>query len=70
MNDEYTIEEKIALRKKQWELAMSGDTKMLIFLGKQVLGQTDNPPRKFNNPISGIEFIDDLGTDEKEYVEI
>ena len=33
MKEEVTIEEKIALRKKQWELALSGDTKMLIWLG-------------------------------------
>ena len=35
--------EKIALREKQWEKAMSGDVKMLIWLGKQYLGQKDSP---------------------------
>ena len=60
MKEEVTIEEKIALRKKQWELALPGDTKMLIWLGKQHLGQKDNPSTPMNNPIGGIEFIDDL----------
>ena len=60
MNEEITIEEKVALRKKQWDMAMAGDTKMLIWLGKQVLGQKDNPSTPMNNPIGGIEFIDDL----------
>ena len=60
MNEEITIEEKIALKKKQWELAMAGDTKMLIWLGKQHLGQKDNPATPMDNPIGGIEFIDDL----------
>jgi len=32
---------KIRLRKKQFEVAMSGNVSMLIWLGKQVLGQTD-----------------------------
>tara|TARA_R100001443_G_scaffold78752_1_gene86035 strand:+ start:287 stop:607 length:321 start_codon:yes stop_codon:yes gene_type:complete len=35
--------EKIALREKQWEKAMSGDVKMLIWLGKQYLGQKESP---------------------------
>ena len=43
MKEEVTIEEKAALRKAQWEKAMAGDTKMLIFLGKQYLGQKDTP---------------------------
>lgn len=32
---------KIALRRKQYELAMSGSPVMLIWLGKQYLGQSD-----------------------------
>ena len=43
MKEEVTIEEKAALRKAQWEKAMEGDTRMLIFLGKQYLGQQDSP---------------------------
>lgn len=32
---------KIAVRRKQMELAQAGDRTMLIWLGKQMLGQTD-----------------------------
>lgn len=32
---------KIALRRKQYEVAMSGNVALLIWLGKQYLGQSD-----------------------------
>jgi hypothetical protein len=32
---------KISLRRKQWDLAMKGDKTMLIWLGKQYLGQNE-----------------------------
>jgi hypothetical protein len=65
MMEDITIEDKIELRKKQWELAMDGDVRMLIWLGKQYLGQKDNPVTAMNKPISGIEFIDDLDRDDE-----
>ena len=65
--DEITIEEKIALRKKQFDLAMEGNVQMLIFLGKQYLGQKDNLPIEFNKPIKDIVFVDDSG---EEYIEL
>jgi hypothetical protein len=34
---------KQRLRKKQIEVALSGDKTMLIWLGKQMLGQSENP---------------------------
>ena len=34
---------KMRLRQLQWQAAEKGNTSMLIFLGKQMLGQTDNP---------------------------
>lgn len=34
---------KVALRLKQRQLAMQGNVTMLIWLGKQCLGQTDQP---------------------------
>ena len=34
---------KMRLRQLQWQSAEKGNTSMLIFLGKQMLGQTDNP---------------------------
>lgn len=39
--DHYAADGKISLRRKQFELAMGGDKSMLIWLGKQCLGQTD-----------------------------
>lgn len=32
---------RVRLRKRQYDLAMSGNATMLIWLGKQMLGQTD-----------------------------
>lgn len=34
---------KMSLRRKQFEVALSGNTSMLIWLGKNILGQTDQP---------------------------
>jgi len=34
---------KSSLRRKQWKAADSGNTTMLIWLGKQYLGQVDKP---------------------------
>lgn len=34
---------KASLKRKQYELAMKGNPTMLIWLGKQALGQTDKP---------------------------
>ena len=38
-----TPDQMVALKKKQFELALKGDVKMLIWLGKQYLGQTESP---------------------------
>ena len=32
----------MSLRRKQYEVAMSGNTSMLIWLGKNILGQRDH----------------------------
>ena len=34
---------RVKLRRRQWLLAMEGDTAMLIWLGKQLLSQKQNP---------------------------
>ena len=39
---ELTNDDKIELRKKQFEIAMEGDVRMLIWLGKNYLGQTES----------------------------
>ena len=49
---------KIRLRQLQWRAAERGNTSMLIWLGKQVLGQSEKTERSWENPIDGIEFID------------
>ena len=55
--------QKIDLKKKQWEVAMDGNVQMLIWLGKQYLGQQDSPDSKWENPVDGVEFteVDDDG---------
>ena len=41
--DKITYKQMIELGKKQWEVAMEGDVRMLIWLGKNYLGQMDSP---------------------------
>jgi len=38
-----------SLRKAQWDKALDGDVKMLTFLGKNYLGQRDQPEDSDNN---------------------
>ena len=61
MENKLTDKEKIELRQKQWELAMMGNVQMLIWLGKQYLGQSDKVDNNWENPIDGIVFIDEDG---------
>ena len=61
MQNKLTDKEKIELREKQWELAMMGNVQMLIWLGKQYLGQSDKVDNNWENPIDGIVFIDEDG---------
>ena len=49
---------KIRLRQMQWKAADKGNVAMLIWLGKQVLGQTEKSEVKWENPVDGVEFID------------
>ena len=49
---------KIRLRKLQWNAAEKGNVTMLIWLGKQVLGQAEKQEGKWENPVDGVEFID------------
>ena len=57
MKKELTAEEKVVLRKAQWEKAMEGDTRMLIFLGKQYLGQKDSPETPMVESLGGVRFV-------------
>ncbi len=38
----------MSLKRKQWEMAMGGNITMLIWLGKQNLGQTDKVEQRTN----------------------
>ncbi|QDP59695.1 MAG: hypothetical protein Unbinned2990contig1001_15 [Prokaryotic dsDNA virus sp.] len=49
---------KIRLRQLQWTAAKNGNVSMLIWLGKQVLGQTEKTEVSWENPVDGVEFID------------
>ena len=49
---------KIRLRQMQWKAADKGNVTMLIWLGKQVLGQVEKSEVKWENPVDGVEFID------------
>lgn len=49
---------KVSLRRKQYQCALDGDKTMLVWLGKQMLSQTD----KLDQNISGIKvnIVDDV----------
>ena len=47
---------KIKLRKLQWNSAKNGSTPMLIWLGKQILGQTDKSEVELVKPIDQVNF--------------
>ena len=59
MEEELTAEQKLKLRLAQWEKAMEGDTKMLIFLGKQYLGQKETPNEndEFDLGFRGVSLV-------------
>ena len=42
----------------QWKAADKGNVTMLIWLGKQILGQAEKSEVKWENPVDGVEFID------------
>jgi len=57
---------KRKLRKVQWEVAMKGNVSMLIWLGKQVLGQSEQPSLVEDEEVEGfdIEVISSVPTSE------
>lgn len=51
---------KASLRRSQWKLATGGNSTMQIWLGKNLLGQTDKQELNHNvNEIKGIKLISD-----------
>jgi len=55
--DKNRIITKQRLRKAQLDLALKGDRVMLIWLGKQMLGQAENPISSDNNQV--LPWLDD-----------
>ena len=47
---------KIRLRQLQWKAADKGNVSMLIWLGKQILGQTDRQEVEHIRPIDEVNF--------------
>lgn len=55
---------KMSLRRKQYEVAMSGNTTMLVWLGKQYLGQTDKTESNVKAEVSTLsDLIDELSNE-------
>jgi hypothetical protein len=46
---------RVSLMQKQYEVAMQGNVSMLIWLGKQYLGQTDKQETETNTKLESIE---------------
>ena len=47
---------KIRLRQMQWKAAEKGNVSMLIWLGKQILGQTDQPTMFEDELVEGFDI--------------
>lgn len=45
----YSAKGKVSLRRKQFEVAMSGNATMLVWMGKQVLEQSDKTEEKIDS---------------------
>jgi len=52
---------KKSLRRKQFDVAMTGNTSMLIWLGKQYLGQTDKSDSTITGQQTVVMWSDDFG---------
>ena len=50
---------RMALRRLQWQGAESGNTTMLVWLGKQYLGQKDKQDIEHSGDV-GVKIIDDI----------
>jgi hypothetical protein len=53
------LERNVSLRRKQYQLAMQGDKTMLIWLGKQLLGQGEKSKSQPPELTDGHKLIDD-----------
>ena len=66
-NKELKQEQLIELRRKQFEMAMEGDVRILIFLGKQFLGQKDNPDVVTDELCDGFDLVEIKDTDQRPF---
>ena len=57
-NKDFKIEQLTALRQKQFEMAMDGDVRMLIWLGKQYLGQSEKPEVVTDDLCDGFDLVE------------
>lgn len=55
----YGAQGKIALRRLQFKAAMKGDTRILTFLGKNILDQTDKTEQKIRMDFDGNVSVTD-----------
>ena len=55
---ELNVEQLIELRRKQFEMAMDGDVRMLIWLGKQYLGQSEKPEVIREDLCDGFDLVE------------
>ena len=56
--------DKDQLKQMQWDVAMNGNVQMLIWLGKQYLGQSDSPQVQEEKLFDRVVFIDENGEEE------
>lgn len=56
---------KTRLRQLQWQSAEKGIFAMQIWLGKQILGQSDKIESKVDSTVSRKEYVTEWGTTEK-----
>jgi len=55
---------KIPLRRRQYQAAMDGNTALLIWLGKQYLGQSEKIEKQ--DIVDGLKFVDTVDDPSKE----
>ena len=70
MEKELNKEQLVELRKKQFEMAMDGDVRMLIWLGKQYLGQKENPEVITEELCDGFDLVEIKDEDMKPFDKI
>ena len=62
----YSANGKMSLRRAQWRSALNGNTTMLVWLGKQELGQRDIKNTNQENEQSRVSFIMNYGDNHSE----